>query len=219
MGIIVAVSNPKGGVGKTSIASNLLVEGCLAGLQVRGIDTDPQKSLATWGSMRAEERPEIRLTEQTTTTIRREAQAQSEEADLVVIDCAGRDGKVLRAALLVADLIVVPVVPSPFDVWAGEGFAEVLEEIQSLREDIQIRIVLNQTQPKTRIAKAALGVLDDLQIPQLSVRITSRVAWREAAAEGLGVSELEPKSKAAIECRRVFRELGLSTLQKEGEGQ
>lgn len=210
MGKIVAVANSKGGVGKSTLASNLIVEALRLGLRTRAIDADPQKSLAIWRAARPEHLEQVRLSEQTTTGLKNEAWALAEESDLVVIDCAGKDGKVLRTALLVADLVVVPVIPSSPDAWAYEQFFQVLEDAAVTRGEMEVRVVFNQCEPRTKLEKKAREIIEDLGQVISKVTIKRRVAWREAFGEGLGVSEYQAKSAAALESRNLFKELGLN---------
>jgi len=211
---ILAVANSKGGVGKSTLATNLAAEAAGAGLQVLLVDTDPQASSTLFASARPEDRPAFRVVQMTKPILHRELPELSKPYDLAILDTAGRESNTFRSALTAAHKVLVPITPSAYDVWASEDVFTVVDEIAATRDAFESMVVVNQVIPRTVIARDALDALDELVGEQdarlLETRICSRVAWKMSAREGLAVTEWEPKGAAAAELRALSRELGVS---------
>ena len=209
---ILAVANSKGGVGKSTLATNLAICGVEAGLEVLLVDTDPQASSAVFAATRDEDRPAFRVIQMTQPILHRELPKLAEPYDLAVIDTGARETKTFRSALAVADCVLVPITPSAYDVWASEDVFTVIDELSATR-DFSTRVVLNQVVPRTRVAKEAIDALEEMTAEQgaklLDTRIHSRVAWRMASSQGLAVTEYQPRGPAAEELRGLWAELDL----------
>lgn len=94
------------------------------------------------------------------------------------------DSPVPQSALLIADLALVPIVPSPLDLWASVGMRQVIENVGSLNENLIARLVVNQCQPKTILAKDTLEVLPEFGIPVWKNFLRQRTAYRQSAVFG-----------------------------------
>ncbi len=209
---VVAIANSKGGVGKSTLATNLAVEGALAGLDVLLVDTDPQASSAVFAATRDEDRPAFRVIQMSQPILHREIPKLAEPYDLVLIDTGARETKTFRSALAASEVVLVPVTPSAYDIWASEDVFTVIDELSAIR-DLTTRVVLNQIVPRTRVAQEALEALEEMVDEQgavlLETRIHSRVAWKMACGKGLSVTEYEPRGTAAAELRELWAELDL----------
>lgn len=210
---ILAVANSKGGVGKSTLATNLAAEAAGAGLRVLLVDTDPQSSSAVFAATRDQERPAFRVIQMIQPILHRELPELAKPYDLVVIDTGARETKTFRSALAAADFVLVPITPSAYDVWASEDVFTVIDELSATR-DLTTWVVLNQVVPRTRVAKEAIEVLEETTAERgaklLDTRIHSRVAWRMASSQGLAVTEYEPRGAAAAELRALWAELGIA---------
>ncbi|MCP3963349.1 MAG: AAA family ATPase [bacterium] len=210
---ILAIANSKGGVGKSTLATNLAVEAALAGLDVLLVDTDPQSSSAVFAATRDEGRPAFGLVQMNQPILHRELPKLCEPYDLVVIDTGARETRTFRSALMAADSVLVPVTPSAYDIWASEDVFAVIDELSATR-DFTTRVVLNQVVPRTKVAVEAMEALEEITEEQgaklLDTRIHSRVAWKMASGEGLSVTEYRPRSPAAAELRALWAELDLA---------
>ena len=210
---IVAIANSKGGVGKSTLATNLAVEGALAGLAVLLVDTDPQSSAAVFAASRDEARPAFRVIQMNQPILHRELPELSAPYDLVLIDTGARENKTFRSSIASSQLVLVPVTPSAYDIWASEEVFTVIDELGATL-DLTTRVVLNQVIPRTRVAREALEALEEMVdehgVALLETRIHSRVAWKMASSQGLSVTEYEPRGAAAAELRALWAELDLA---------
>lgn len=209
---VLAVANSKGGVGKSTLATNLAVAAVDAGLEVLLVDTDPQASSTVFAATRDEGRPSFRVIQMIQPILHREVPELARPYDLVIIDTGARETRTFRSALAASDVVLIPVTPSAYDVWASEDVFTLIDELSATRE-LATRVVLNQVVPRTRVAQEALEALEEMTEEQnavlLATRIHARVAWRMASGEGLAVTEYQPKGAAAAELRALWKELDL----------
>src|ERR1700733_2495597 len=128
--MIVALLNQKGGVGKTTLALHLAGQWAKQSKRTILIDADPQGSALDWSEQRAREGlPRLfGVIGLARDTLHREAPAFARDADHVVIDGPPRVAGLMRSALLAADLVLIPVQPSPFDGWASAEMLDLLRE-------------------------------------------------------------------------------------------
>ena len=121
-------------------------------------------------------------------TLHRELLKYLTAFDWIVVDCPpSADSPLSQSALLVSDLALVPVIPSPPDLWAGVAIRQVLENVMAINEALVARLVVNQRKPRTRLAALTLELLPRYGIPVLATQIGDREAFRHAAAAGLTV--------------------------------
>jgi chromosome partitioning protein len=207
--MIVALLNQKGGVGKTTLALHLAGEWARQRRRVTVIDADPQGSALDWSEQRARAgRPRhfgvIGLARD---TLHREAPEIARGVDHVVIDGPPRVAALMRSALLAADLVLIPVQPSPFDGWASAETLRLLEEARQFRPDLLARFLLNRCGAGTVIAHDTAMSLARTVPPALAVRIGQRVAFADAARGGRLVGEF-PRSRIAVrEIRMLAAEI------------
>ncbi|CRL46896.1 Chromosome partitioning protein ParA (plasmid) [Sodalis glossinidius str. 'morsitans'] len=148
--MIVAVANTKGGVGKTTLAVQLSLARALAGRDVWLIDGDRQGTAmaAIAARSEAEKQPGIACAQYADgPQIRAQVQQQLGKWDDIIIDVGGRDSTALRAALILADTLLVPFAPRSYDVWALDDMAELVDDARSVRDGLRAFAVMNQADP------------------------------------------------------------------------
>lgn len=199
--MIVALLNQKGGTGKTTLSLHLAGALARQGQRVLVVDADPQGSALDWAEARTQAGLERRfgVVGLPRETLHREAPALARDADHVVIDGPPRVTGIARSALLAADVVLMPVQPSPFDGWASAEMLRLLDEARMFRPELAARFVLNRCAARTVIARETGEALQASEPPLLSARIGQRVAFADAAAAGRLVDEQDGADAAAFD--------------------
>ncbi|MBL8579752.1 MULTISPECIES: ParA family partition ATPase [Hyphomicrobiales] len=208
--MIVALLNQKGGVGKTTLTLHVAGEWASKGRRVLLIDADPQGSALDWSQQRAREGlPRLfGVIGLARDTLHSEAPELARDADHVVIDGPPRVASLMRSALLAADLVLIPVQPSPFDGWASAEMLSLLGEARIYRPQLAARFVLNRCGARTVIARETAETLADHDPPVLTSTVGQRVTFADAARSGRLVSEINERSPAAREITALCTEVG-----------
>ena len=203
--MIVTIGNSKGGVGKSTIACNLAVMAAKTGKKVLLVDADPQASSLNFRSIR--ESDDIKATAITTPTLHKDLKDFS-NFDMILIDSGGRDTSIFRSAILAADLLVIPVLPSVYDIWAASDTIEIVKEAVLYNEKLVSRFLINMVLPNSIMGRDTQAALKEHEeIPILKQTVGARQVFKNALSMGQGVVEFEPKSKAAQEIAACYQEI------------
>jgi chromosome partitioning protein len=208
MAFVVAVAQRKGGAGKSTLAANLAAALSGLGERVALLDTDPQKTLSHWMQARAAaggrarpidfEAPAGWRVPATCDRLRR-------SHDIVLLDTPPHDDTDARIAIRAADLVLVPLQPSPADLWATDATLDLAKA-----ERRPVVVALNRVPAQGRLAAQVAAELRGRGLRLLDAPIGNRAGFATAFAAGLGVTEAAPRSLAADEVRALA--LALRTL-------
>ena len=204
---VIAVINQKGGAGKTTLSMNLA-----AGLTRRGdtvvIDLDPQGSSRQWASMGSAPFPA------TNKQINGNWDARTLHQNYrayrhMVLDCPpSLESHASLQALRACDVALIPVLPSPVDLWASMNLPQEIEEARKANPNIKAFLVLNQLEPRSALSSAMRGALTEFGVPVLNAGIRRRAAYRNAALEGLSVYQMVGRgTHAAEEMEAIIKEV------------
>lgn len=206
---IIAITGQKGGVGKTTIAIAIADELHRRGQKTLLVDADPQGSARTWGDVAGEQNRDVPTVIAMGANLHRKDQLPTiaEQYGWVVIDTPGRIGTIQRAALMIADMVVLPCGPTAVDAWALTETLDLLEEAKTIRESLRARILITRVVGGTVIARQAHDALSESGQGILQTQLGYRVAYQEAPAAGLGVTKYAKGSRAANEVIQLVDEL------------
>lgn len=204
----IAIISQKGGAGKTTLALHLAAAAQDAGAVSLIIDTDPQATASQWAAWRRDAPPEV-IDSPPPRLAAKVAQAREQGAEVIVIDTPPHADSAARAAVEVADLVLIPCRPSAFDLSAIQTSAKL---VQLLRKPAFV--VFTAGAPNApRVYQEAGELVEGFGTPPCPVILPDRAAYRHASAEGRTVMEAEPAGKAADEVREIYkwacRQLGM----------
>jgi chromosome partitioning protein len=203
---IITVAQQKGGAGKTTLAAHLAVAFTAARRRVALIDIDPQRSLTFWYRHREARLGDagagLLLNQVSGWRARTEVTRLARDHDLVLIDSAPHAEAETKIAVRSADLVIVPVQPSPMDVWATRPTLEI-----AAREKVPALLVLNRVPPRANLTDDMVEEVERLGAKVADARIGNRVAFAGALAEGRAVSETQPRGRAASEINALADEI------------
>lgn len=204
---VITIAQQKGGAGKTTLAAQLAVALSDGGRRsIALVDIDPQGSLSRWFTVRQERLGEdaggLRLSGITGWRLATELDRLRNSVDVVIVDTPPHAETEAKAAIRAAGVLLVPVQPSPMDLWATEPTLEAAR-----KEKTPARLVLNRMPPRGNLVDAIVAEVEKLDLPVTDARLGNRVAFAASMMEGLGVLETAGRSQAAQEMRALAEEV------------
>ncbi|WP_158745518.1 ParA family protein [Acidisphaera sp. L21] len=194
-----AIISQKGGAGKTTLALHLAVAGHLAGYDTGLIDLDPQGTAETWGGWRQDEPPNV-IGAKAATLARTLDKAAKAGADLAVIDTPPLAQAEARAALEVADVVLVPCQLRIFDLDAIKVTAGLLKSMGK-----PAFVVFNRTPSRApQLYKQGVEAVAAMGMQAAPMMLVERAAYHHAEQEGKAAQELDATSKAALEIAELW---------------
>lgn len=208
---VITIAQQKGGAGKTTLSAHIAVALSQRGLRVAVIDIDPQGSLTQWHKLREERFGEgytgMNFTQLSGWRLGGEISRLKRNHDVIIIDSPPHTETESKTAIRSADLVIIPVQPSPTDLWATKATLDL-----AANDSQAVMVVLNRVSANAKLVEAIAR-----QLPSLaSTRLGNRIAFASSIMEGRCVTETQPSSPAAAEVKALAQELW-DALQLDGE--
>lgn len=209
--MILVCGGIKGGVGKTTLATSMVVLRAATGRDVLLVDADDQATATDFTAVRNESLESAGYTsiQLHGAAVRNEVLKLAPKYDDIVIDVGGRDTAGQRAALLVADVYVVPFLPGSFDVWTLDSVGTLVEEAKAFNDKLKAVCTINRADAKGSDNQDAAEIASEIPgLIYVDAPLGNRKAFRTAAAQGLAVTEMKPQdAKAISEINKLFKYL------------
>ena len=209
--MVISVTNMKGGVGKSTVTQNLAVCFAHKGYKTCIVDTDYELQTSTkWAAERDEDLPSVATYAVKNDELSKRVVALKKDFDLIIIDGTPALFELSTRAIILSDVVILPILPSIADIWTLEKFMSGYEEARSAKESmgatVEAYVLLNKFNENLNLDKEAVEVLKGFEIPVLSSTLATRIAYREVMPQGKGVIEYRDK-KAKDEMAAVANEL------------
>ncbi len=205
-GRVISITQQKGGTGKTTIAAHLAVTLAARGNPIAVLDVDPQGSLGEWFEARertfGEDKAGITFRTASGWGAKREAKSLARDHAVVIIDTPPKSDLEARHAIGAADLVVVPLQPSPIDLWATEATLEMIA-----REGKRPLLILNRVPPRATLTAEMLRVIEGLGSAAARTQLGNRIAFAECMGRGSTINETDPDNRGAVEIVALAKEI------------
>jgi chromosome partitioning protein len=204
---IITIAQQKGGAGKTTIAAQLAVTFAQAGHRVGLVDIDPQGSLAMWYEVRTQLVDKagggITFLQASGWRLATELDRMKRDVDLILVDSPPHAETDVRIAVRGGDLILVPMQPTPLDLWATQPTLDMAR-----KEKTPALVVFNRTPSKGKLVDAVRLKIQQAEMPVADSVLGNRVAFAASLMEGMGVPESNPRHTATREIKALAEEIG-----------
>ncbi len=202
---VIAVLNQKGGSGKTTISTHLARALQLEGFDVLLVDSDPQGSARDWAAVNAEHPTPVVGIDRP--TIARDLKSIAKK-DYVVIDGAPQAQDLAVSAIMAADLVLIPVQPSPYDIWAASDLVDIVRQrIELTQGSLKAAFIVSRAIKGTRLGSEVNDALSGYELPVFVSRIAQRIIYPTSAAKGSTVLDIDENSDASVEIIEMMKEV------------
>jgi chromosome partitioning protein len=204
--MVISIVNPKGGCGKSTLSINLAYcFSCFQSKRVVIIDADPQASCVQWQSIR--DNKTFDVIHHPKADLHGKIKGMTKGYKFCIVDAPPGTSDTTLSILLASNLVVVPISPSPLDLWSSNEIADLISEGQKHNKKLRARILISKGIPGTTPAKQARKAFERFKMPIFKTEIHQRVAFVKSFISGQSVLEFEPNGEAAREMTSFYNEL------------
>jgi chromosome partitioning protein len=205
--MILSTVSLKGGVGKTTTAINLAVGFAARKVKVTLIDSDANNSSVYWSGLRPDELPSLTTVSITNSqALQKNVKQLYNDCDILIIDGTPALSELTSTIILLSDIVIIPVLSSPLDIWATDIFLDKFHQAKTLKPEIKAFFLLNQFDPRTNLGQDAAEIFKENEIPVFRTVLHNRIAYRESLTLGKGVLEFKD-DKAKKEIQSLIKEI------------
>lgn len=205
--MIISVLNLKGGSGKSTLSTNLSVAFAKDNKRVLLADTDPQATSLRWAGERSEEHAKVAVIGlPDSNALKKQIKGFVNDFDVIILDGAPQLDIISSTSIAVSEIILIPVSPSPYDVWATENIVQRVLSAKEVFPELKAYFVINRDNPRTLLSKDTEEALNALELPIMKTRLHNRIAYADSALNGLSVMEWQDQ-KAREEITELYEEL------------
>ena len=203
----IAFLSQKGGAGKTTLATCIARQLQLEGEDVILVDSDPQGSARDWRA--ATDQDTVLVVGMDRPTLDKDIKMLSNDGKKwIIVDGAPRSKQMTISSIKAADLIVIPVQPSPYDIWAAEDLVSIVKSRQEITNGKpKAAFLISRAIKRTELGKEVVSALEDFGMPVMKAKTTQLVTYPKSASMGLTPMDIESDGNAAREIRAIVREL------------
>ncbi|QJW98413.1 ParA family partition ATPase [Frigoriglobus tundricola] len=203
---VISFLNQKGGVGKTTLAIHIADALTRRNHKTLLVDADPQGSALDWAAARQGE-PRFPVIGLPRPSIHKELGVIAQGYAWTVIDGPPRVYEVARSAIMASDAVLIPVQPSPYDVWSANEILELFKESDIYRPDVRRAFVINRKIANTAIGRDVNEALSEYRLPVLKAAVCQRVSFADSATLGKTVFDVDAEGQAAREVMELVKEI------------
>jgi chromosome partitioning protein len=203
--MIISLVNQKGGVGKSTTAINLAASLARKNCKLVFIDTDPQGSAVRWHSIENNKAFEIK--HHPRPIFHQDLNELAYDYDHVVIDAPPANSDITQSILAVTDLAIIPLSPSPVDMWSCDNTLEMINKQEKQNTSLKSKLLVCRKIPGTKLGREARGAMGVFDTEIFETELCQRVAYIEAMNAGVSVMQYAPNSKAAREVENFSQEI------------
>lgn len=208
---IITIANQKGGCGKTTITIQLAGAFSKDNLKILVVDADPQATATRWISNAPEDGLSLVHVIGLSATgekVHKEVKKYVKLYDYIFIDCPPAVESIIpQSALTISDIVLIPVIPSPADLWAAIGIKSLITKVQGINNDLKALIIPNMCQNNISLTQEVIKIIHDFDIPVTSNNLCLRTAYRQSAALGTTVHDIKGAGKAIQEITNLKNEI------------
>lgn len=207
MANVVSILNPKGGSGKTTVSIHLARALHLKGEKVLLVDSDRQGSARDWNEA-GEGKGGFPVVGIDRPTLDKDVPALAKDYEWVIIDGAAKLEKMIASAVKAADLVVIPVQPSPLDIWACDSLVDIIQARQSVTDGIPaVAFVVSRAKKGTVLARDVSDAIGAYEFPILHGAIHDRTVFAKALIDGSTAIDSDLESPATFEINHLLKQI------------
>lgn len=203
--MIISLVNQKGGVGKTTLAINIASYFAKQDFDILLIDADPQGSVLQWQSIA--DNKTVGVVHKPVPTIHDGMTKLRQMYHYIIIDSPPATDDIARSALVASNLVIVPITPSPLDIWSSREILDLIKQAKKINKKLKSKIVISKKIVNTRVGREAREALKSYRMSIFKTEIANRIAYVEALISGLSVLQYAPRSEAAAEIKALCEEI------------